>query len=380
MNYIYCIIATLSFFTLQQCFAMIENKPNAISANIIHTINTIQNPQSVVSFQGDIIAIKGYTECSIYNIAKKQEICRINNNDDIKCIAGHPTKPLLAIISENSLYQGYLRIYNVTTGDRIAELEQNNLQSPFVFNPTNDTLIVRYLWESLRVHDCKTLAEIALLPMNTPSASIIAFNPTANECAFYANKTITILNTKNNFSSTKKKKTSIEYVANTLLYSSDGSLILCNTYNKKYCILKSKLTVKAYDGKFKAIAMNPTSLILAGLSINNECIDYINTQKKGQILASTNLSSFKIGNACYEQYIQFSSDGKKIIAVGNDACYVLEVPFDALYLPGTKNKCISALWARQNYFEKNNQILPQDIKHLLIYYLLDVCKYSFTNH
>src|SRR4030095_1041181 len=379
MNYIYCIATTLSFFSLQQCLAMIEIKSNKTPANIIHIIKTIKKPQSVVSFPGDIIAIEGYKECSIYSIAKKQEICRINNNDTIKCIAGHPTKPLLAIISENSLNQGYLRIYNITTGDRIAELQQNHLQSPLAFNPINGTLIVRYLWNGLCIYNCMTLAEITLFTMNTQNAPIIAFNPTTNECAFYASKTITILNTENNFSSTKKEA-SITYPATTLLYSSDGSFMLCNAYNKKYYVIDSLLTAKTYDGNFKAIAMNPTSLILAGFSIENKCIDYINTQKNGPILASTNLSSFKLGHACHGEFIQFSSDGKRVIIVDNDRCYELEVPFDALYQPGTKDKCITTLWVLRNCVDNNNELLPEDIKHFLIKYLLGTCKYSFTNH
>jgi len=378
MNYIYCIVTTLSFFALQQCFAM-ENKPNKTPANIIHTIDTIKKPQSVVTFQGDIIAIEGYTECSIYNIAKKQEICRINNNDDIKCIAGHPTKPLLAIISANNLQQGYLRIYDVVTGDRIAELQKNGLRCPLVFNQTNGTLIVRYLWDTLCIHDCKTLAEITSSTITTQSVPIIAFSPTTNECAFCTNRTITIVDTKNNFTPTNKEASIAPNSTTTLIYNPKGSLI-CNTYYSKYYIIDPALTPKAYKGNFKAIAMNPTNLILAGFSVENACIDYINTQNNGQILASTNLKNFNIAHLCHGQYIQFFSDGKRIIVVGNDKCYVLEVPFDALYQPETKDKCISALWALSKCIDNNNKLLLQDIKNLLIQYLLSTCKYSLTNH
>ena len=378
MNYIYCIVTTLSFFTLQQCFAM-ENKPNTTPANIFHTINTIKKPQSVVYFQGDIIAIEGHEECSIYNIAKKQEIRRINNNDTIKCIAGHPTKPLLAILSRDNRCENYLRIYNASTGHKITELHKSLLQGPLAFNPMDDTIIALSYSNIFHIYNHTTLNEQKTFNLAINNQRLITFYSTANECALYATNQMFFINTKDTFDVTRSTNFLNPMPPTALIYNPKGSLI-CNTNQKKYYIFDSFLTQKSYNGNFKALAINPTNLILAGLSVKNECIDYINTQKNGAIIASTNLKTFNIAHFCHQQYIQFSSDGKRIIIVGNDACYVLEVHFDALYQPGTKEKCITALCARQNYFEKNNQILPQDIKHLLIRYLLDVCKYSFTNH
>lgn len=174
MKQLYYIITTFIIVAAQPCYSM---KNSSKISPILHTINIIKNPQSILCFPKDIVAIEGKKECSIYDVTNKKEIRRIKNNEDIRCIAGHPTKPWLAVLSDITFPQTYFRIYNVETGNKISEfLSQKELKAPLVFNPIDDTIITFYNWQQLCIFDCYTLDAKECYNIDSPTIEM-ACNP-----------------------------------------------------------------------------------------------------------------------------------------------------------------------------------------------------------
>ena len=182
---------------------------------------------------------------------------------------------------------------------------------------------------------------------------------------------------------------------NNTWYSPDGSQITIEYYNPQ-CSILDLTSGECYDlfswqnlQKSYGVVYHPTSFIVAAVFLGKDNIyhlTYYNTKTNRHV--ATMLLPFPPERP-YEsslvdptdQCIDFSYDGKTLLAVLGKKHLVLEIPFEALYQPDTKEKCIFALWVLKNYKDKNgNNILPQELAQLLTYNLLRACKYSFTNY
>ena len=378
---------------------------------ILSTLTTQGFPRSMQCLHNNIVAIVEKKQCSIYNYSTNSIINTLNYDTDAIHTAAHPYKTLLAIGSKKD-NTNTIQLHDTITNQILWQHTATNCNSEPFFSHINNDAIFLSNQEAYAIHSFNyknNRRKSYPLYAHTSAATIkcIITNPTQPEFTLFTknlddikilryNKRIDSIITKNTYSTADWKSGEITDGC----YSPDGSIL---AYNHAYLGIftidfKENLRDKLIDyqkkkTKFCAMIFNPTSFILAVFSIPvmlhsnpmKAFITYFNP-KQQTILIQTELTIciddispyiFRLDpNRC----IDFAPDGTQLIVALYKRCLILKVPFNALYLPGTKNKCISACFALRNYFNNNNEQFPQDIKHLLIDYLLDVCKYSFTNH
>lgn len=387
MKHRYFIISIFIVIGTHQCYSMkapLKNSSNFVKTDIIQRITTVEFPQSILCFPNNIVAIEGIKECSIYDTAKKKEIHRIKNDEDIKCIAKHPTKPLLAILSEEIFPKNTLRIYEIPRIRIIAEFSYNHLDKPLVFNAINDTVIAKCYHNSLRIFNYRTLEDVGTYDTNNISSPIFTSHQKNTELALLSSSIIAIFSTEKNFQFKTQYNDRINSFINLLTYSADGSLIIGKTYDYLYYIADSTSNkISSYNSNdqwFHSIAISPISFIMASYNIKNNRIDYRNLKKDESIIASTKLPSKENQHYFHQQYINFSSDGTKMYIALYKECLELKTHFNALYAEITEEKCIFALCALNNFFQQTNNHVPNDIKYLLIKTVLEKSQYSFTNY
>lgn len=409
-----CIIINISFF-LALCHAMEMPKNFAFTrpqaSIILSTLTTQKFPQSMQCLHNNTVAIVEKKQCSIYNYSTNSILNTLNYDTETIHTAVHPYKKLLAICSKKNNITT-IQLYDTTTNQIIWQHTATNCRSEPLFSQLDNDAIFLLNQEVYAIHSFNyknSCRKSYSLFTDTSAATIkcLITNPTQPEFTLFTNNLddIKILryNKYKDSITTKRRYPTADWKSGEITdacYSFDGSILAYNhAYRGVFTIdLKENLRDKLIDyqkkkTKFCAMIFHPTSFILAVFSIPvvlhsnpmKAFITYFNT-KQQTILIKTELT-ICIGDTSPYMYtldpnqcIDFAPDGTQLIVALYKKCLAIKVPFDALYLPGTKNKCIRANLALQNYFDNNNEQLPQDIKHLLIKYLLGTCKYSLTNH
>src|SRR4030095_5298480 len=409
-----CIVINISFI-LTLCHAMETTKnftfTHPQASIILSTLTTQEFPRSMQCLHNNIVAIVKKNQCNIYNYSTNSKINTFGYDTKIIHTAVHPHKKLLAICSkkENTTK---IQLYDITTNQIIWKHTATNCCSESFFSQINNDAIFLSTQQAFAVHsfnyknNCRksypllahtSAATIKCLITNPTRPEFILFtNNTDDIKILYYNKTVNSIITKQTYSTADWKSGEITDGC----YSPDGSILAYNHAHLGISTidLQENLRDKLIDyqnkrTKFCGMKFHPKSFILAVFSIPSALqsypmkafISYFNT-KQQRILARTDLAICidDIGPYMYtldpNQCIDFTPDGTQLIVALYKKCLVLKVPFNALYLPGTRNKCIRVLWTLRNCFDNNNTPLPQDIKNILIQYLLGACKYSLTNH
>ena len=407
MNKLFTIFTALLCITGSPFCNGMNNTPLSTNAKILKEITIIKKPYSVTCFPNNKIVIagtnqKGHYVSSIYDFFNDTEIPITNYKSDeglrTESVAAHPNKKIFAVHSLPTL-----ALYDIDNGNKLYEKPLNNyyIGTP-VFNPANNTILIgnnRGLdeWDyennvctTHPFEDMSTYRKIIMHPTK-PSGIILEISQDHILSTFE-------YDTNNTFVTTGITLPSAITYANTAQYSGDGSLIaFCHDpYKCSILNLKSKETYPFINnnitqGTFSGMASSPISFTVATLYVNEKLqrsyILYGNA-KKSTLLTTTPLPiSLKnyigefISLSAFFDRLNFFSDGTKLVIALHDKCLVVEVPFEAQYQPETKEKCAFALWLFKNYKDENgNNILPQEIAHLVIYNLLQTCKYSFTNY
>jgi WD40 repeat protein len=391
MNIFYYRIVIIVIHIGQLCFTM----ENPQQENLISTINTIPQPQFVICFSHNIVALAGKKECHIYQFfdSKKfshyQEIKRIKSNKDIVSIAKHPHKPLLAILSQKNIHQKYLKIYDVMTGKKIAQLSpsdlqnpQNFLQKPIIFCPHDDTIIIRCNKEQLCIFDYNEHENDIYNPQKNDLNNLqIAFNPKQEKHIIYHDLKIELHSSISLFASPLTKPISTKLI-NAIIHSSDGSLALLNCFTKGFYIYETNThNMIEYNSQTEnnALSISPINFILATIS-KNKCVLFWNIKQPNSLLARINLTKRDEHSFFYPHIIDFFCDGTKLFLVQKNKYLILETPFDALYVPGSKSKCIFVLYILQYCCDCENNPLPIDMKRVILHYFLNCYKYSFDRY
>jgi hypothetical protein len=380
--------AALLFITAsQQCHAM--EAQNIIPANILATITAIKKPASVVCLL-DSVAVLGKDGCGLYDFSGK-EIIKLQDytiDTDLQRMSAHPNKKILAVRRGN-----YVKVYDTTyntTKKKIYTLNRADWSGKPIFNPIDDTILIGDQHQNIRSFNYKNNSDNHIPETSIPHhGKMLAFHPTKQEFLFTSGHSHGI----NIFQIGKNpdiKETNAANFIYSCQYSPDGSLIAADAKNKSFIFdpeLNSEniLSISSNGVPTGGMAFHPTSFILATplllMSANPKNsvyhICYWHT-KTLQRITTTALDKFC--GVYYSQHdnIDFSCDGKNIVIVLQDKCFVIEVPFEVLsgdpYELGTKNRCIFALWAMQHYLHEGG-MLPHDVTQLLTYTFLKSSKF-----
>lgn len=381
------LIVTILCIAPTFCNAM-ENKALLTPAKILTTITSMRKPKQVICFPNDIVAIKGKDGCRLYDCATcdhatDEKFTQLPiDPSSVHGIAALPHKQLLAI--RNNTDHNII-IFDTSTGNKIGESHSTKYISTLpIFNPTDDTIITISGNNTHRIFNYKNNTLKKHYKSDTP----MAFHPTQQGHVLYTNHKRITLQELNEDSFTIKKTFDMPDVIYDCMYNPDGSLIGVVNTNSKLILLDST-TGRGKDKPFRnlslyAMAFHPSNFILATFSFTNPddptgIISYWNT-KTMSVLAQTKLKLILFSPTYDAQLMDFFCDGTKLIVALKHRCLVLEVPFDALYQPNTKNKCRFADLILQNYHYDNENVLPNDVKHLVVKYLLAASRYSLTNY
>jgi len=370
-------------------------------AHILATITAMKQPQSVICFPNNIVAIAGEDGCKVCEFSPNTKTINVNNNfpKHYKGIAAHPNKKMLAFYSNNSTTSNTtLAIYDVATTIKLWDTSTKLLGHPIFIPMTNEivTCAARSDLQSFNRNTNSPLSKILDLPGNKSSYTS---HPKEKELLFITdNNVITILRYMQSrlIFSTKENIAFCKYSPDGLLiavnHGENGCSILDPSIGNHKEIGDSFLNPKVGSYKWlidndknkpqcTAMAFHPTTSTLATLSMHGGTIYYWNFTTQ-QLITTTSLTvaeeecNFISPEYPLNQRLDFSCDGTQLIVALNDKCLILEVPFKIF-----KDKCIFIYWLLKNY--QRNQIfhtIPDDIIALLMHNLLETSNFSLSNY
>lgn len=405
-KYLYLSAALLLIAASQQCLAMeAQNETqNIIPAKILAKITAIKEPQSVICFPNNIVAIAGKDGCNVCEFSPNKKNINLSNfPTHYQRIIAHPNKKLLAFYSNNSKESDIkLAIYDIATTKKLWDTTTELFGHP-VFIPTTNEIVTCSARSDLQTFDYTTNSPIQPRMLDLPgNRSFYTSHPKERELLFVtdynceqAKKICTITISQ----PTKWRRLAFPIQENVFgcKYSPDGSLIAlnhgiygCSIFDPKTGSCKLLAEDRADNHTFTpysfrpycaAMVFHPTMPILATISLGCGTIYYWNfiIQKliaKTKLTASEEECNFNVPGYPFNQRLDFSWDGIRLIVALNDKCLILEVPFKIF-----KDKCIFTYWLLKNY--QHNQIshtIPNDIIDLLMHNLLETSNFQFTNH
>jgi hypothetical protein len=385
---------------------------NISHAEIITTI-PIKNqfqlfylPKTVIYLSNDTIAMVENKICYFHNVHPTIKPPTRKANTTIRAIAKHPTKPLLALLYE-SVNNRILTLHDISTGKQISQINEAMLDGPIIFNSSNETFILRKGYDTLNIYNYNgTLSAIIRLNPICYSHLYMALNPRKQEGIMIRDscKIMLLKPNRNSFSI----KEFLEFPPNQSIldckYNHDGSLIALGSAHTCHILnLTSKKIISLFvpdannigstNEIFHGMAFHPTCPILATFSL----VDLSKNKSKKEttytlirywdvitlkIIVSTHLAENdeqpSINHHIFgfsTNRINFSHDGTQLIIALINKYIALKVPFDILYQPGTRNKCILMSCILRAYLYNSRDILPYDIRRILIYNLLALSKF-----
>jgi len=376
------LIITVLTATSPTCDAMKRPSETTISEKTNHLIPA-KKPRAVACFPNNIVAISSPDDCSIYDFSANKKIMELSNTNELRerqSIVAHPNGKVVAFYRNETL-----KIHDITTGNKIGECCVDTTQCPPTFNPVHDTILICKDIQTIESFDYKTNScrSYSIPALNQIQPIIkIAHHPTKEELILLDGSyklNIVQLNTN----PATKITIPIKEPVIDASYSPDGSCIAlnlgeygCNILNTKTHTYKDLISDK--NEWLGDMVFKPNSFILATVSNQDKQIYCWNTKTEKLIASIPLASTKKYHNANQNsgnQRINFSCDGTKLITAYNDECFIIKVPFEAIYQPNAKNKSLFAYWTLQQ-----NNTIPHDIKILLIQYLLETFKFSLTNY
>ena len=408
------------FITISSlCYAM-NKELNISPAEIITTIPTTNRsqsfclPKAVIFLSNETIATLENDICYLYNFHQKIKPPTRMANTTIQTIAKHPKKPLLALLckSVDFVNNDILTLHDTSTGNQISRIDEAHLNGPIIFDSSNETFIICTALNTLNIYNYNgTLSAIIHLNPMRHGHLYMAFNPIKQEGIMIEdNSRLMLLKPdRNSFSIEKFFEFSRDVVMLDCKYNYNGSLIAFNDSIYKCRIFdrtSKKLTsliipdtnnIGGTNETVHGMAFHPARSILATFSLIDSNKNKSKNKKKKEttytlirywdaltqkIIISTYLAEHteqsSINHSIFgfsTNRINFSPDGTQLIIALINKYIVLKAPFDIVYQPGTKNKCILTWLILKNYFYNGRDFLPSDIRRILIYNLLALSKF-----
>jgi WD40 repeat protein len=378
-----------------------EKQP--IKAKIVAELTPFPKPTSIICLPQNKAIILGKHSCGLYDLFTTEKIATFNTYEDYSTncqrIMLNRNKTKLAIVRKifpkEERTTVNIEIYDVTTYEKVKEHKNliYNLQTNATFDSATENTLLLYDGKTIQAFD-HTNDSLKNYTLGSIESSDRYSNYTNAGCVFHPHKPQMIFfgcgiayifefnKELQQFINPKKITIGTEILSDYIYscqYSPDGSWIITNSQFRGCSIFDSQnnlvfpLTKNAIEG----IACDPTSSIVA--TVNGKDLWYWNINTK-KLLLSTELEENIFGSlvsTIIYQPISFSDDGTKLIVGHQSKCSVVEVPFEIHNKKpcelGTKDKCYSVCWILQNYPEIS---MPQEIKQLIIYHLLDASEYQ----
>ncbi len=378
-NNIYLLI-TAHFLITASCTAM-ENAAHTTKPNILAELTCIKEPFNALYLAENRILINGRDHCSVVDPTTNKEIKRIfDNNEWSSKISVHPNRTKFAFsgyYGARDNEQQKITIYNAKTYEIEHTINCDGATiNSLLFSPSDDTIAANEYGVVVTLYNYKT-NKTTIIDIKEAarergdSEPIFSFHPTQPLiCLAWKNIYIHNLET-----STTIQKTGSRYYQHFCTYSPDGSFIARGS-NTKIIIMKpdqnphTSIAQQNKNHSFFDISIHPNNKILITLSNPGGFLNYWDVSTFQHITTMIPICSIN----SWAPSLSFSPNGTKLLLVLDGKCMVLEVPFDALYQPSTKEKAILAHWLLKNYQIDQHNILPDEIARLIMYTLLETCK------
>lgn len=324
--------------------------------------------------------------CYIYDLLEQKKIKEIDNENIIYEIIKHPHKPIAAILEYlpgRTHMSNLMKIYNVPQGEKISSLSQlySSLYSP-IFIPYNTTIIgVTGLYSDV-IHNYTTHTTNQFTHKKKISVNQWLKKACNQNFPDESTKELTygLFNGIHNFNGSYiafNNHMSRNWLS---VYDTFNESIILNQENKEETII--------------SVAFHPfIPHILAILSkkhkpydVNHIVVHLFNIKTNRLFTILTKICKKQEVNLEHTQrnihLIDFFCNGTKLIVALFKKCIILHAPemyLNNFYPLGTKDKCIFAQLILQNYFDNQKNLLPHDIKWLLIHHLLKLSEIQCTN-
>ncbi len=351
---------------------------------------SIKNPQQALFLTNDHVIISHKHGCTIIDIKTNKEIIKLNKKS-FPHLALHPNKKKVAITHDNSV-----KIYTTKTGQLEWNVKKSLIHTPVassIFSPLSDDtifmsyqcvpIIIKYTYPQNRFCILGS-SQLRLFQQNPPT---IAFHPTKpHTCSAYNPGKISIFNEETFETKTILPITDMHPFCE---YSPNGSyiavgnqhdILILDSYTEteisdySQSIEMFSLSKKDKD-QFLTMTFHPNSAILATLSNHNGIVHYwdVATRKPIIELPPLHINATKIYKG-KRPCLSFSPHGKDLIITFKNNCYMMPVPFEAIYQADAKNIAPFVCWIFKNYLFDADNMLPHDITRLLVYTLLETLK------
>ena len=360
-----------------------NGKTSISETKIINFLNRTKECTSIICLSEKHAVLAAYDYCTLFDLSNYQKIAQLEDSKVVKhsvCINTDPNKKLL-LVRDNT----HITLYDTKNYAQIWEKNIYTKCYEFIINPINKEILIG-TYDNLVAFDYMNNHTIEKA-FNIPNDHTIIFSPTEKEYIIYPKKhqKLPLKQYDNQHIFLKEYNLSHNDIWE-CKYSPDGSLLSINHTNG--CAIldlntsKHTYLIKNYQDIY-SINFNPHSFIVAileGVTSHAKVeMSYWNA-KKQQLLTKKTLPMIW-WKYPHDNCMDFICDGTKIIVAGDIESLVIEVPFEALYQPDTKEKCAFALWVLKNYKDNSGtNVLPPELAQLLTYNLLQTHKYSFTNY
>lgn len=360
-------------------------KLNETKANILKELTCITRPCYVAWLTGDLVAVSGSNGGSVCNYFTNQEvkkICDVSGNK-IPWLIDHPSRQMIAFSNLNN----HVTVYNVETETIWTKKSKSN--NPCIFDPhrENSDMIDTYM----------SGGSVCSSPL-PKNIGLLAFHPTKPLCLIeYSRKPKEhTIETCSCSGGTLQEKQIFHRNKHPYLccYSFDGSLIAIQnfvgfyeiSYQPSICILdletntEQNLPCGSNEFDVCSIIFHPTSFILAALSVSPSFAIYYWDTKNHRLITTTQLGENPEKKLYYGRRIDFSNDGKKIIAVTDSQCFILEVPYEVIHKDITPSREILIYWMLKQYQQNHTSNIPNELIDMLTKTVIECSKYSFINY
>lgn len=353
----------------------------------------ITNPQCATFLSNTKIAIAGVTECSIINLNPKEIV--INQHTFVRpiCIALNSKKSLYALSGLDKI-----NVYNAQSG----ELHHNSqctstIKRPIVFNPQNPLQLFYRQSNMLHCIDLPSFPNEAANACNghyinnKSVTNYFVSHPTQDKFLECGQMGRTSDSTCYIYSQPCSNHLNLytlpqEYNIISAEYDKNGDKFAINTKCKGIVIVKldkdtTPLSYSYFDknaeensnslSPYQAMQFHTNNITLALLTSNN-VVEYWNslsgkkiTEDVIKLPESSPHTSSTINDEFPLQRLSISPNGKKILIALNKYCFILDVPFYAIFQGDSLHQIITAYLSLKEYVVVRGGDIPNDVLYLL---------------
>jgi WD40 repeat protein len=381
---LYLITILVCMQTFRSCIAMEqESKTKPI---ILQKINGVQQPCCGLFRGNREVIISDGNGCGIYDVMTDNELKKIDAIP-LQHIALHPNGNLCALSDSSRI-----KIYNMVTGIIEKTFYVPDITAS-IFEPLYDSINILHGNHQHITHcNYRTHRTEYRSHGHSKRAPAIAFHPTQPIMCIAQNKgtilfydiTAGTFNKCLNPPIDRKTWHICDKKHRLCQFNRDGSLLMIGEKHRFYAKSKDGTELDIIFEQQRAlhdVIFHKNGKILISLSQPDNELSFwdipANRSPFPKPIFSMSCSSSKDNPPAERRhmhsYLSCNRSGKDLLVVLSNECLVIPVPFEAIYEPDTKDKCILSYLVLQEY-------LPKDLLHMFIAKLLKVHKRRLENN